>query len=506
MFEHPQSAHARTRREYGISLVEMVLTVAAIALLATVAGLAVSKTGQRSQQVKLASDVETVNSAIRIYLASGGNLDGIAAPEAVVAKLKTALTRADRDAHAGAPSGQMVDRRLAVRAVPADSPRGRAVYDTDSRRFVVVEGQAGVEFVLDADLAEAQPTIEDRSDGAAVSYARQSGWVWDHAATVNPAAPPGPSHVVTHASVTNTDPGAPVPPEPDPGKVEPPSPPPPPPPPSPPRLPRPNFSPSGGAHSEDEFPLEVAITNLPDPSVGAPFYRLDSGPWTPYEGPVSVAMNTRLRAEFLSLDSSAYRNSHERSAFYYPVPETLSGTVAAAFHSPAGGPNLDYEISNGGTRFTHGDPVYLLDGEPIVTGQPSILDFSAAAFENVPPGEPFKLGEFFYHNGNSYYDSHAEEVSLRLTISLPERGETVEFDLLLDLINTPNDDDPVSSADIVRLTNLDQHIPLQINGVSYRMRLQFGATDSFGFASQDQFHVFEGATGKGELLGTFLPN
>lgn len=63
----------------------------------------------------------------------------------------------------------------------------------------------------------------------------------------------------------------------------------------------------------------------------------------------------------------------------------------------------------------------------------------------------------------------------------------------------------VASADYVILTNLNQPLPLEINGVRYRMLLEFSATDSFGFSTKNQFHVFEGATGRGALLGTFLP-
>jgi hypothetical protein len=81
------------------------------------------------------------------------------------------------------------------------------------------------------------------------------------------------------------------------------------------------------------------------------------------------------------------------------------------------------------------------------------------------------------------------------------------FDLNLALINTPNDpDDANASADYVQITNLSQNIPLQINGVNYRIQLEFGSTDSFGFSNQSQFHVYEGATGQGELLGAFYPN
>lgn len=59
-------------------------------------------------------------------------------------------------------------------------------------------------------------------------------------------------------------------------------------------------------------------------------------------------------------------------------------------------------------------------------------------------------------------------------------------------------------ADYVRITNLQQNIGLEINGVAYQMRLEFGATDSFGFSTNSEFHVYEGATGQGEVLATFI--
>jgi hypothetical protein len=151
-------------------------------------------------------------------------------------------------------------------------------------------------------------------------------------------------------------------------------------------------------------------------------------------------------------------------------------------------------------------PVFILDGQPVNSGDPNVLAFSSKSFADVAPGEKFKLGDFFYHNGSTYYDSHATGVLLRVTINLPERSQTLAFNLDLDLVNTENDpDDANASADYVVITNLTQNIPLQINGVNYRIQLEFGATDSFGFSSRSQFHVYEGATGQGELLGTFLP-
>jgi hypothetical protein len=281
----------------------------------------------------------------------------------------------------------------------------------------------------------------------------------------------------------------------------------PPPPPKPPRLPWPVIQPDGGAHPEDDFPLSVTVLNVPPATDGDAFYQIGSGAWTPYSGTIDIEMNETLRVQFRTADSTKFRDGSRRSEFYYGVPDTLSITVDGNFHNPRGGPKLKYEISNGGHTFTHGDSVYILDGEPINSGDPNVLQFDPRPFSEVAPGEKFKLGEFYYHNGNSYYDSHATKVDLRVIINLPERGETVDFNLRLDLVNTPNDpDDASASADYVTITNLQQNINLRINGIGYRMKLEFGATDSFGFSTESSFHVYEGASGRGELLGTFLAN
>ncbi|MEM7600432.1 MAG: choice-of-anchor K domain-containing protein [Verrucomicrobiota bacterium] len=491
------------------SIIEILITVVTIGILASVTSIAVTRVSKATQERKLESDVQAMNSAIRIYLANGGDLGGISDANDVLGKLKTSRTKADKELHVGAPSGRMIDRRVTTSAVAGDSWKARANYDAGSQRFQVVSGIAGFEFILDDALAEQQTASETREHGA-LSYAANSTWVWDHASTNNPNAPGGPSSFNTNPNVDDSTPGVPVvtpPPPPKPGGGGGSKPPKPPEPPKPPKHPTPKFSKDGGGYSEDDFPLTVTITNVPSAATADAVYQINGSAWTAYSGPVSVPMNSTLRAQFLTTDSTAFRDSSRRSEYYYPVAESLSGTVQGDFHSPKGGPNLSYTISPDGDTFEHGDSVYLLDGQPINTGDPNRLNFSGKNFSNIAPGQKFVLGSLFYHNGNSYYDSHARSVKLDIDISLPERGETVSFTLDLDLINTENDpDDPNASADYVRIKNLQQKISLKINDVPYKIKLAFGATDSFGFSSESQFHVYEGATGEGEILGTFLPN
>lgn len=491
----------------ALSLVEVLLAVGAVAIVSTMSVAAWTHVNRNVQHQKVETDVRTVNSAISMYLASGGSLNGVSDAKGVLAKLKSSRSKDQRRQHVGSASGRLLDPRITTVTVPEESWKHRAAYNLSTQRFDVASTGTGVEFVFDPSLAEVAATIEDRNLGA-VKYAATSGWVWDHASTYNPAAPSGPSTFSTNPNISDSSPVDPTPdPEPDPGPGGGggPDPGPPPPPPLP-RLATPQFDISGGSHPEDEFPLTVTITNVPSAAEADAIYQLGNGPWTPYTAPVSVPMNSWLRAQFISKNPSTCENSSEHSAYYYPVPDSLSGKVEGDFHSPAGGANLTYKITNNHDRFEHGDPVFILDGQPVNSGDPNVLTFSSQSFSDVAPGQKFKLGDFYYHNGSTYYDSHANGVRLKVTIDLPERSQTLAFDLDLDLVNTENDpDDANASADYVVITNLTQDIPLQINGVNYRIQLEFGATDSFGFSSQSQFHVYEGATGQGELLGTFLP-
>lgn len=495
-------SRSRTR---GLSLVELLLTVVVVSVLATISVIAVTQVSEKAQARKLDSDVATLNSAIRIYLANGGNLDAASTPAEVLARLKSSRRKADKETHVGAPSGRMIDRRVISVGVPAGSWRARANYSPVSKRFEVVSGVAGVEFRVDDSLAESATDLETRDD--TVTFAKNSRWIWDHASTANPSGPGGPSSIPTDTDPEDSDPEAPEPePEPEPpgpggggGGGEDPTP-------SPPRLPRPQFSKSSGPHPENEFPLSITIQNVPPAADAEAEYKIDNGSWETYSGALTIPMNTTLRARFLARDADAYRKSRTAYAYYYPVPESLSGNTDGNFHSPQGGPNLVYEITPDGNRFTHGDPVYVLDGTPVDSGTPNILEFQAKSFSNVAPGATFKLGDFTYSNGNSYYDSHATSVQLEIVIEMPDRGKSVSFDLNLDLVNTSNDpDDPEASADYVKIVNLNQNIDLTINEVAYRLDLEFGATDSFGFATKNSFHVYEGASGHGELLATFRP-
>jgi prepilin-type N-terminal cleavage/methylation domain-containing protein len=274
--------------------------------------------------------------------------------------------------------------------------------------------------------------------------------------------------------------------------------------PTPPTLPTPILSKAGGFHPSTDFPLSITISNVPDPVAAKAVYQLDAGAWMPYAGSISVAKNQQLRVQFETLNADNYASSAIRTEKYYPMATSLAGSVSGKFQNPAGGPTLKQEIREGGTFFSHGNPTIDLNGEIIDAGEANTLKFDAGTFSGVNSGASFKIGDLFYHNGTTFNDSHATAVELSVRINLSNPNQNIDFTLKLNLVNTENSGDAAESADYVQISNLVQDIALTIDGVNYGLNLEFGGTDSFGFSTSNEFHVYEGATGKGTINGKFV--
>jgi len=505
-----QNTSRNTVRTSGFSMVELIVTIFTISVLAGISVVAVGKITQSAQQKKIESDVNTINSSIKIYLANGGDLSGVTTVEGVLNRLKTSKSRNAKKLHVGAPSGRMIDVRTIAVPVPADSGRNRANYDVASKRLIVSATGNGFEFDHDENLNEAFFGLENRSSGP-VSYASRSKWVWDYVKVRNPSGPHGPNVVTVTEPPADVDPDPdsnPIPdpdtdpdPDPDPGQAPKPDP-------DQPRLPTPYFSLGSGGYPDTQFPLSVTITNVPAASDASVIVRIGSGEWTAYTGSISIpAEPTAIRAQFRAVDPAAFRDGYTRYASYYPIASSLDGSLESVFHSPTGGSNMQYDLSADGNTFIHGSNEYNPggSGDPIPIGDPNSLKISPANFASVTPGVEFKLIDIFYHNGNSFYDSNADYVKLNLKINVPEANQTVDFDVPLELVNTQNDpSDPAASADYVRLTTRSKNLGLIINGVSYKLTFRFYSVDSSGFNTNSRFHVYEGNTAQAEIRGKFI--
>ncbi len=493
---------------------EFLCALIVIAILSSISIIAVGRMVSSAKDGKLQNDVATLNRAIKLYQANGGSLQSVTEPQIVLNKLKSSRSRADKALHTGAPSGRLIDIRIVMLPVSSGSDDKRAFYDSNQRKFRIRSEGTGFTFDLDENLNESFTGLEDRSPGA-VSYASESNWVWDHTTSEVPVTHLGadvatisnaPDTGAIPTDTTDDDKGGPRGGDgggsggsddddstPDPVI---------------PQLATPQFSPPPGNYPETSFPLTVTIVNLPPSTNGTAYIRTGRS-WTLYADQIRVPGNSdSIEARFVAVDPEEFQDSDIATAIYYPIVTGVSGSSQSAFHSPSGGENLDFELTNSNQNFTHGsnefDPG---NGDPpVAVGLPNEMSVSSLPFQDVPPDTAFPIANLTYYNGNSYYNSHASSVSLNLQLQFSGQTEPLQIDIALDLVNTPNDPtDPVASADYVRLLNIGEPHSITIGGVQYDVNLSVEATDSFGFSSSNQFHVYEGNSSTAEISATITP-
>ena len=145
----------------------------------------------------------------------------------------------------------------------------------------------------------------------------------------------------------------------------------------------------------------------------------------------------------------------------WTLKKATVGTDTGVFLAPSPGSAVVTGV--GTSHFTWG------------TGQPDVssLDFTGGSFDTTP-GTRFKLGTLTYHNGTIALDSAANSVEFDTKLNftnVPEDNSVLKT--VFDLVNTPNTDDPIASADTVTI-------------------------GSFGYT----FNVLEGATASVDIFAT----
>lgn len=259
----------------GLTLVEITLTMVAIAIIASVLVPSIGGIRTRVQLVKLQNDVDRINDAIDIYRASGGDLGDLKEPQAILDRLKSVRLSSSANQYVGL-TGSTIDRRLAARVIQGSSQNvSRAVWNPSQHRFVIdSRGSGVVEFYLDDRLAEIDYGEETRKNSA-LDYNGDPGWIWSYRDRPNPAAtatgPPG----VPVASV----PEAPLPPALA----------------APVKLREPAILPGGGTFKPSEFPQTVTVSNPNDPSTWL-MVSIDGGAYFKYSAPLSITGNATLVA------------------------------------------------------------------------------------------------------------------------------------------------------------------------------------------------------------------
>jgi len=81
-----QNSNRPARKPWGFSLVELMLAVLMIAVLAGIAVATFTKTTDAARRMALDGDANMMNKAIQGYRSSGGNLQNVTEPQAVVVK------------------------------------------------------------------------------------------------------------------------------------------------------------------------------------------------------------------------------------------------------------------------------------------------------------------------------------------------------------------------------------------------------------------------------------
>lgn len=281
------------RLQHAFSLVEVLTTVAVLGILAAIAVQIVGGLETNVRQTKLESDVQTLNAAVKVYLANGGSLNGITGAAEVIAKMKTVRSRESDTRYVGF-SGAMVDGRLFPvfqTEEMAASGRPRARWNASKLAFEISHsGPDGIShFAWDAASAAQDFGEEERAAGS-VSYNAEDGWVW--AFRDSPATGPVSPGVV---------PLTPAGPSPLPGPRT-----------EPQRLAPPQFSTPPGTYTYPDFPSVVSIAN-PNPAGSSTIHVAtvwdDAGiQWQPYTGPVAVEPGMQILA-FARHASASYSDS-----------------------------------------------------------------------------------------------------------------------------------------------------------------------------------------------------
>jgi len=289
----------------GFSLIELLAVVAAVAILGSMAVVAISNSSQSVKQSKLEQDVSQLNSAVQVFLGSGGSLDGTETAQDVLTELKKEASGSGQKTVVGL-RGSAIDKRLEAFSESDGESLQRAMWNAAQNKFVLVTATSGIrEFRLNEQLGKVDYGSAARN--TRLVYNSVEGWVWatrDFAFGSNS----GPTEVgVVDTGSIGTIGGI--------GGA------------NGSKLGTPTISPNSGFHALSTFPLEVSITkHSSDPQDAKIFFSTTPGVWSLYEGPFSADPGTNVQAFTTSVDPT-WSDSDTASASYLNDPEALEIAV-----------------------------------------------------------------------------------------------------------------------------------------------------------------------------------
>ena len=301
-----QTSKAFGRLVSGFSLVEILVGIAALAVLAGVALVSITGVPDAARKRKLDQDVAIVNNAIDAYLLAGGDVAQLGADN-VISALKQRVA-AQGSADITGPQGPFLDPTVTTNTTDF---AWSALYTTDPHpRFYVAQSTAGV--VFGHGPAMAVGGAAERPDAARTS------WLWAYADATPPAQLPAfvPTAVDTGSTATNPVSAVVT-------------------------LAAPVITPGSLTANLWGFPLQVSIAN-PNPSGSSRvYYKVGTGNFTLYDNvPFNVDPGITLSAVAVSLDPSRYYNSSVATATYSVTPLQLAVSInapASVTYAQAGG-------------------------------------------------------------------------------------------------------------------------------------------------------------------------
>ena len=338
----PCGAAARVRA--GFTLVEILLVVAAVAILSGAAVVAIGNARESTRVGKLESDVATLNAAIQAYLVNGGSLPASATPQQILDRLKTTADAATASTIPGL-RGSFVDRRLTTEmqtAAEAGTTQARALWSGANRRFVVAtSGAIGVKnFRLDDSIGDANYGAEPRTPTVSVA---DDGWVWDYA-DVPPTNPAGPGGAPGTTTVT-------------PGSL--------PTAPTANQLAAPVFSEAGGTLTLLNFDIPLTLSNPNPPGTSQIYYTIGGSPFALYKGEtLTVTPGTAVTAYAATSDPDDWTDSNLAAHTYQAQPVTLG--LALAFE------RTSYTFAQAGGEMVGGSPISPAPGTITLTNPAEI--------------------------------------------------------------------------------------------------------------------------------------
>jgi type II secretory pathway pseudopilin PulG len=294
---------ARVSLHPAFTLVEVLLVLAAIAIVGSIAVVGIGQVQTASADRKLEADVATINAAADYFLLSGGEFQGTDAASA----LTDLKARASAQASATNPgaTGSFIDPRIGFEMqTEEEAARGelRAYWEFDEvqdRYFFRTDdkGPPGIKrFTLDN---FEDPAGTDRDVGR--QLATTGPWIWDHD-DVEPtenAIPAG-----TPTTVAGPSEGI--------RQLQPPV-----------------FSPSGGGVALADFQPTMAVTIENPNAAGRLFFATNTQSRTEYSSALPVSPGERIIAWVESDNPAQWLNSEVRAATFTIDPHALSLTWSA---------------------------------------------------------------------------------------------------------------------------------------------------------------------------------